>query len=197
MTGFFSLGDYLFDLIKPSNEDDEGCYASCFNFTCKACIKVFDLVRSDSMAYINAAGIPYCNSARYCEYLTDKSLLLDGSQSASRTYRICAHLAIASVVGILGLYLKGTITASIILFIVFASLIISTFFISIHADAAEALVILFLNNEEIEMRSLLRERKGSRKDPKHFSKISWRQPELKDEIEKMREEERLQRASQW
>ena len=186
MTGFFSLGDYLVDLFKPHNDDDESCHGSCYKWCHGACLKVFDLVRSDAMAYINAAGIPYCNSARYCEYLTDKSLLLDGSQSASRTYRICAHLAIAGVVGILGLYLKGTITAEIILFIVFASLIISTFFISIHADAAEALIILFLNNEELEMRALLKEQKGSRKDPKHFSKIAWKHPELRDEIEKMK-----------
>lgn len=156
MTGFFSVGDYLFDLIKHSDKEEGGCCASCVNYVCTGCLKVFDLVRSDAMAYINASGVPYCNSARYCEYLTDKSLLLEGSQSASRTYRICAHFLIAGIVGILGLYLKGSITALTILFIIMASLFISTFFISIQADAAEALIILFLNNEEVEMRHILK-----------------------------------------
>ncbi len=66
MTGFFSIGDYLFDLIKHSDKEDEGCCAQCLNYACGCCVKVFDLVRSDAMAYINTAGVPYCNSARYC-----------------------------------------------------------------------------------------------------------------------------------
>ena len=149
MTGFFSIGDYLLDLIKHSDKEESGCCAQCVDYVCTCCIKVFDLVRSDAMAYINTAGVPYCNSARYCEYLTDKSLLLEGSQSASRTYRISAHFLIAGAVGIFGLYLKGTIAALTILFIIMISLFISTYFVSMHADAAEALIILFLNNEEV------------------------------------------------
>lgn len=61
---------------------------------------------------------------------------MEGSQSTSRTYRICAHLLICGIVGISGLYLKGSITALTILFIVTVALFISTLFISIHADAA-------------------------------------------------------------
>lgn len=134
------------------------------------------------MTYINIAGIPYCNASRYCEYLVDKSLLMEGSQSASRTYRICAHFLIASAVGIFGLYLKGTIAPVTVFVIVGLSLFISTYFISIHADAAEAMIILFLNNEEVEMRKILEDdtEKGHRKDIKNFSKIKWRKDELKD-----------------
>ena len=189
MTGFFTIGDYIFDLVKPSDNQEEGCCAECFNFCCNCCLKVFDLVRSDAMTYINAAGTPYCNAARYCEYITDKSLLLEGSQSASRTYRICAHLLIAGAAGILGLYVKGTIGALSILFIVIAALFISTFFISIHADAAEAIIILFLNNEEVEMRHILKSEKGNRKDARHFDKMKWRREELKEEVSKVREAE--------
>lgn len=126
------------------------------------------------MAYINLTGLPYCNSARYCEYLTNKTVLTEGSQSVSRTYRLCAHFLIAGAVGILGLYVKGSITAFIILFLIIVSLFISTYFISIHADAAEALLILFHNNEEIEMRQLFKNEKGSRKDKKHFDRMKWK-----------------------
>ena len=80
MTGFFALGDYIFDLIKPSSkesEEDEGCWDKIFKSAlCMCCTKTFDLVRSDAMAYINLSGNPYCNSARYCEYLCDKSKVL-------------------------------------------------------------------------------------------------------------------------
>ena len=147
MTGFLTLLDYFFDLIKPASKNDESCYGRCFSFACTCCSSVSDLVRSDTMTYINLAGIPYCNASRYCEYLVEKSFLMDGSQSASRTYRICAHFLIGSAVGIFGLYLKGTITAVTVFVVVGISLFISTYFISIHADAAEAMIILFLNNE--------------------------------------------------
>lgn len=109
MTGFFTVGDYIFDLIKPKETRGRaagGC-ANLFNKSCSCCTKVFDLVRSDAMAYINLTGNPYCNSARYCEYLCDKSMIMEGSQTASRTYRLSAHMMIASIVGICSLYIKG------------------------------------------------------------------------------------------
>ena len=99
------------------------------------------------MAYINLAGNPYCNSARYCEYLCERSLLMDNSQSTSRAYRICAHFLIAGFISILGLYLKGTgISLYTIGIIIVLTIFISTFFISLHTDAAEAIQIIFLEH---------------------------------------------------
>lgn len=155
MTGFFTVGDYIFDLIKPRvTQSKDDCYKKCHGKLCSPCKKVFDLVRSDAMAYINITGNPYCNSARYCEYLSDNSGCLDDSQSASRIYRLGAHMLIAGIVGIISLYIKGMIVPTAILVMLFASLFISTFFISIHADAAEALCISFIDNEECERRRL-------------------------------------------
>lgn len=37
------------------------CYGSLNVLTC-----LFDLVRTDSYAYINIAGIPFCNASRQC-----------------------------------------------------------------------------------------------------------------------------------
>jgi hypothetical protein len=88
------------------------------------------------MGYTYITGNPYCNSARYCEYLSDNSAVFEDNQSTSRMYRIAAHLLIAGLVGIICLYAKGKIVPTVILVILFSSLFISTFFISIHADAA-------------------------------------------------------------
>lgn len=101
------------------------------------------------MAYINLTGNSYCNSARYCEYLCDQSRILEFSQSCSRTYRFGAHLLIAGLVGIIALYVKGSIAPFAVLIIVVMVIFICTFFVSIHADASEAILILFLAEEEL------------------------------------------------
>lgn len=147
MTGFFTLGDYLFDLIKPRvTSKPTSMHVRCWKTCCGSCTKLFSLVRSDAMGYINIAGNPYCNSARYCEYLSNNSYIVEQDQTSSRTYRLCAHLAIAGIVGLICLYVKGTIAPISLLVMFFLSLFISTFFISLHADAAEAIAISFMAN---------------------------------------------------
>lgn len=155
MTGFFTIGDYLLDILKPSVDSKKsGIHYKLFNTCCGPCDKVFDLVRSDAMAYINIAGNPYCNAARYCDYISDQSVVLEEAQSTSISYRICAHMLIAGIVSILCLYVKGSIMPIFILLIMVLSVFISTFFISIHADAGEAISISFMDNEECEKRRL-------------------------------------------
>lgn len=100
------------------------------------------------MAYINLTGNAYCNSARYCEYLCDKSVLTNYSQSSSRIYRLCAHFLIVGVVTIIALYSKGTISIYAIALIIIETLCVSTFFISYHPDAAEAVEIIYLLEQE-------------------------------------------------
>lgn len=99
------------------------------------------------MGYINIAGNPYCNAARYCNYMSNNSAALYESQSTSRGYRISAHFTIAALVGIISIYVKGTIVPTGLFAIIFISLFISTFLISIHADLAEAVAISFVSNE--------------------------------------------------
>ena len=77
---------------------------------------------------------------------------MEYSQSTSRAYRICAHFLIAGIIAILGLYVKGSISLVVVLVIVGLTLFISTFFISIHADAAEAIEIILLEEEEFNKR---------------------------------------------
>lgn len=100
------------------------------------------------MGYIYLTGNPYCNSSRYCEYLCDKSPLTRNSQSISRAYRILAHFLIAGIVAIVSFFLQGANTSVFVVLVVFLmSLFIGTFFISLHADAAESVQIIFMMDE--------------------------------------------------
>lgn len=184
MTGFFTIGDYIFDLVKPPvTAKKSGCYYKTFKTCCNPCVKLFDLVRSDAMAYINIAGNPYCNAARYCEYLSDNSVILEQSQSTSRSYRICAHMLIAGIVGILALYIKGSILPTCMLLIIVLSLFISTYFISIHADAGEAIAISFMDNEECEKRK--HENNISNIRASTFDNMAVKHNEIAEEVKKV------------
>jgi hypothetical protein len=68
-----------------------------------------DLVRSDAYAYVALNGNPFCNSAKYCEYLCNESMCTDSTQSTMRIYRIAAHLLIACCGSISALFLNGAI----------------------------------------------------------------------------------------
>lgn len=35
-----------------------------------SCCGLLDVVRSDALCYVALSGNPYCNSAKYCEYVT-------------------------------------------------------------------------------------------------------------------------------
>lgn len=112
------------------------------------CTSLLDLVRSDAYAYVALAGNPFCNSSKYCEYLTNESMSSDGSQSSMRLYRICAHLCIVGTTCIIGLYIKGQVEFYTIIATLILGIFVSTFIISYHSDAAEALLIMFLMEEE-------------------------------------------------
>ena len=99
-------------------------------------MSLWDLVRSDAMAFVCVTGNPFCNSARYCEYLCGKSIITDYSQSCSRIYRISAHFLLVSLVVIFFRTSSGSDSLYALLLVVLIALVITTFFISLHADAA-------------------------------------------------------------
>ena len=134
MTGFFSIFDFIFDLIKPVSR--EGCYTSCFNSMCRWCVCLGDLVRSDAMTMVVLTGNPYCNSARYCEYLCNKTPLTEYSQSSNRIFSLCAHCFIMCISIIFSLLFTTNTSIFALLIIVVGSLTIATFFVSLHADIA-------------------------------------------------------------
>lgn len=146
ITSFFAIFDLIFDIFKPSSK--EGLYGRFCDCCCGWLLRIWDLVRSDTMSYVILSGNPYCNSARYCEYLCDKSILTEYSQSCSRIYRISAHFFIASITLIYSIYYTENKSIYAYLIILVGALVVSTFFISLHADAAEAIQIIYLLDQE-------------------------------------------------
>lgn len=136
----FSLFDYIFDVLRADTKS---------NAHRNSCLQMldtlFDLVRSDAMVFVNLAGNPFCNSSRYCEALCRRSPIAEYSQSISRSYRICSHFLLGGIVAVISFFLQGGQPSAFIVLLVFVlTLFLSTFFISIHADAAEAIQIIFL-----------------------------------------------------
>lgn len=151
MTAFFGIFDFLSDALIPDVLPNTNFCFSCIN----SVSSFFDLVRSDAMAWVYMTGNSYCNAARYCEYVVKKSTLtrdVESSQNTNRIYRYTAHFAIAGLVSVLSswvLNLGGVITFSGIGVVLLLSMAISTFFISVHADATEAILIIYLIEEEL------------------------------------------------
>jgi hypothetical protein len=111
-------------------------------------------VRTDALAYVILTGNPYCQSAKYCEYITHESMLHDGNQSTLRLYRICAHVFIAGLVSILGLFIKGGIEPYTVGATFIIGMFVSTYIISYQADPAEALLMMYNLDEEFYRRTI-------------------------------------------
>lgn len=142
MNAFFGIADFIFDALIPPMDDSNNCYY-CFN----RFAGFFDLARSDSLTVVYLSGNAYCNSARYAEYITNKSSQTAYSQSASRIYRYCAHFALASLVSLAAFWsfgLSAEVAIPAMLILLFISMGVATFFISLHADAGEAILLLYL-----------------------------------------------------
>lgn len=146
MNGFFGITDFIFDALIPPLDDNNGCFYCINRFA-----GFFDLARSDAMTVVYASGNAYCNSARYCEYLTHKFSDTAYSQSASRIYRYSAHFSLAGIITLVGFWafgVKSEVSIPAMLILLLLSMGVSTFFISLHADAGEAILILYLMEYE-------------------------------------------------
>jgi hypothetical protein len=152
MTGFFSIYDTIFDILRSLYPDDKKSDSSIFNFF----KKFLDLVRSEALVYVIFSSNAYCNSARYCEYLSYKGSFLGSktekeaesvSQSVSRTYRISAYSVLGGFVSLLGLYIQGNISLYGMGLIILTTYFIINFIVQLHTDSADSLMILFLNNQ--------------------------------------------------
>ena len=146
MNAFFGIADFVFDAIIPTFNDSNGCFYCINRFA-----GFFDLARSDALTMVYLSGNAFCNSARYCEYIANRSSDTSYSQSASRIYRFSAHFAIAGVVTLAAFWffgLKNEVSISAMGILLLISMGVATFFISIHADAGEAILILYLMEYE-------------------------------------------------
>jgi hypothetical protein len=153
MNAFFGVADFIFDALIPNLNDDNKCFYCINRFA-----GFFDLARSDSLTLVYLSGNAYCNSARYSEYLSVKSTIANQltqsaeSQSASRIYRYTAHFALAGIITLVafwvfGFTFKNEVAIPGMLILLLISMGVATFFISLHADAGEAILVLFLMEE--------------------------------------------------
>ena len=100
----------------------------------------FELIRTDSYAYINLTGVPFCDASRQVARLCDHSNQFVGYHSAMKHFRFAAHIAATSFVFFWAFWILNYRTSHYDLWQV-AILILSiygniTWFVGIHTDAA-------------------------------------------------------------
>lgn len=102
-------------------------------------------MRSESMAMINSLSLPFCNASRYCEMLALDSGFYDYSQTTNRLYRLGAHGLLIAVIGFIAILTmigkSGLSSIFGIIFITALAFFMITFFISIHPDIGEGILI--------------------------------------------------------
>lgn len=126
-------------------------------------MNLFELARSDAYGYMHLAGPPYCNSARQAQYLCSRSRLFPGSESTNKVpvvitfkiYRLSAHLFLTTIVLCIcyGVQKSRLVDHDVslrgLVFIVLVTLLIIPYFICLHADAADALMVTYLAEEHL------------------------------------------------
>jgi hypothetical protein len=119
------------------------CYNSCNILTC-----FFDLVRTDAYSYINLTGIPFCNAARQCRRLCDRSNQFVGYHSPMKHYSLAAHVACIAFVFLLTWFILkyrmfnfNLWHVAVLIMIIYGTV---TWFIGIHVDSAEGLQTSYL-----------------------------------------------------
>ena len=106
------------------------------------------MVRTDAYSYINMSGIPFCNSARQCKKICDHSDHFIGGYSPMKHYRFAAHiLCVAAVVLMTWFILRARVGHPnfwhwVLLVVVIYTIV--TWFVDIHADAAEGIQTSYL-----------------------------------------------------
>ena len=117
---------------------------------------LFDMSRGDVYAYIYLTGASYCHACRQCEYLCYRSEICKGHESINDIYALAARLVLAlSSVLIIYWIARDNLFESktpplLLLGIFFMCLFVTGYFIDIHVDAAEALLICFLAEYEMD-----------------------------------------------
>lgn len=112
------------------------------------------------MAYITISGLPFCNAARYCEFLCSGTKLFSGSESPNRVsldvmqlHRFAGHAILVGATVIAAIVLRPELGLLKLLVVAIVAFIVSTFFICLHANITEGLLISFITEEYLEMGS--------------------------------------------
>lgn len=125
-----------------------GRASKCWKESCCCCNFIFELVRPDAYAYMHLSGIPYCNAARQCEALCERTHLFSSDHSCIRLYRAAAQIFLVSLTVIftfIVLFHRAYSANFVIVFlIVVTSYLAVTHFADLHSNAAEGLITCYL-----------------------------------------------------
>lgn len=114
------------------------------------CCNICDLTRTDVYSYIYLTGNSYCPSSRQTSYLCQRSKICRQNQTSIAIYALAARIVL-SCLTVLFIYwishdnLVDYQVYGILLLLVFLiSLYVTSYFVDIHIRMAEALMICFL-----------------------------------------------------
>ena len=107
---------------------------------------------------MNLTGLAFCNSARQCESLCKYSDLLKTSHSCIRLYRNSSHIFVVGLAALLAYIIYDNRTNEygnydhfwIAVSIIFSAYSMATYFVDIHPNGAEAIMISYLTEENCE-----------------------------------------------
>lgn len=117
----------------------------------------FSLIREESDAYTFLTNLPYCDSSRYCEYLSKVSNFYNYSQITSRLFRLNAHIIpifFTLMITILSMEDSKNTSPYYIICTSIITFFTITYFIIHQCDTAKGLLIstyieLALNDEDL------------------------------------------------
>lgn len=142
LNAFFFIPNLFIDL---------GC-----NNTNKFCCNCLDLPRGDAYPYIYMTSSTYCPAVRQVQYLCSRSRICRGTESTNTFYSLAARLVIALSTMLIAYWImQGRLTGAIVnpyvlLGVFFMALFITCYFVDIHVDVAEALMVAFLAEYQID-----------------------------------------------
>jgi len=75
-------------------------------------------------------------------------MISEQTQSSIRIYKLAAHMLIATICSIIGLFIRGEFEPYLLAFTLNIGLFITTFFIEFNAVCSETLELLYIMEEE-------------------------------------------------
>lgn len=151
---FFELPSLIIELLICHPEACCTELGHCCQNSCEFCDFLFDMIRTDTYSYINMLGYPFCNSAKTCKQLCKGSQYFIGHHSPMKHYRFLAHLFTVTAVLLMSWFIMRARLINygfwnfFLIILVIESVL--SWFINIHADAAEALQTSYLTENVLD-----------------------------------------------
>ena len=126
------------------------------NFICCNCL---DLPRGDAYPYIYMTSTSYCPSVRQVQYLCSRSRICKGNESTNTFYSLAARLVIALSTTLIAYWImqskltNSAVNPYVLLGVFFMALFVTCYFVDIHVNIAEALMVAFLAEWELDLPS--------------------------------------------